>query len=252
MEVLQHHRGDITEALSPTWAKSVNRLIYYKQYSLYFTAYRGTIQLKWPGVFLFMYLFIWEETGGTLGHYQLILLRGVFLWAEEIACFDLLCKSVPYISGRRLSVGEAACLFFSFVVKMCRIMLQLVQFLRCLAQPGEVSWVIFCLCLADFIYCYSVTSLPDSCLLRHDRACVISRPQGHQIKPHALQPAAITHVLDGTKPKHPKPAAAQNTTCKVQSTHRGHWSEYVDTIFQLCIASSWVSIVSHTAACQRR
>lgn len=82
--------------LSPTWAKSVNGLIYYKQYNHYFTAYRGTINLKWPGVFLFMYLFIWEEAVGTLGHYQLILLRGVFLWAEEIVCFDLLSKSEPY------------------------------------------------------------------------------------------------------------------------------------------------------------
>lgn len=82
--------------LSPTWAKSVNGLIYYKQYKLYFTAYRGTINLKWPGVFLFMYLFIGKEAVGTLGHYQLILLWGVFLWAEEIVCFDLLSKSEPH------------------------------------------------------------------------------------------------------------------------------------------------------------
>lgn len=83
------------EAFSPISAKSANGLIYYKQYSLYFTAYGGTINLKWPGVFLFMYLFIWEEAGGTLGHYQLILLRGVFLWAEEIVCFDLnLCRII--------------------------------------------------------------------------------------------------------------------------------------------------------------
>lgn len=93
---LQGGWGDITEAMSPIWAKSVNGLIYHKQYGLYFTAYRGTINLKWPGMFLFMYLFIWEEAVGTLRHYQLILLRGVFLSAEEIVCFDLLCKSVPY------------------------------------------------------------------------------------------------------------------------------------------------------------
>lgn len=91
--------GGITEPLSPIWIKSVNGLIYYKHYSLYFPAYRGTISLKWPSVFLFMYLFIWEETVGTLGHYQLILLRGAFLWAEEIVCFDLLCKSVPRITA---------------------------------------------------------------------------------------------------------------------------------------------------------
>lgn len=92
------HWGDISKPMSPTWAKSVNGLIYYKHYRLYFTDSRGTIRLKWPGVFLFMYLFIWEEVMGTLGHYQLILLQGVFLWAEEIVCFDLLCKSVPCIT----------------------------------------------------------------------------------------------------------------------------------------------------------
>lgn len=87
--------GDISK---PTWAKSVNGLIYYKHYRLYFTDSRGTIRLKWAGMFLFMYLFIWEEVMGTLGHYQLILLQGVFLWAEEIVSFDLLCKSVPCIT----------------------------------------------------------------------------------------------------------------------------------------------------------
>lgn len=66
-------------AVSPIWAKSVNGLIYYKQYNPHFAAYRGTINLKWPGVFLFMYLFIWEEAVGMPGHYQLFLLRGVFL-----------------------------------------------------------------------------------------------------------------------------------------------------------------------------
>lgn len=80
--------------LSPTWAKSVNGLNYSKQYSPYFTAYRGTINLKWPGVFLFMYLFIWEEAVGMQGHYQLILLQGVFLWAEEILRFDLLWDKI--------------------------------------------------------------------------------------------------------------------------------------------------------------
>lgn len=89
---------DISKPMSPTWAKSVNGLIYYKHYRLYFTDSRGTIRPKWPGVFLFMYLFIWEEVMGTQGHYQLILLQGAFLWAEEIVCFDLLCKSVPCIT----------------------------------------------------------------------------------------------------------------------------------------------------------
>lgn len=113
------------EPLSPTWAKSVNGLIYYKQYSLYFTAYRGTINLKWPGVFLFMYLFIWQEAVGTLGHYQLILLRGVFLWAEEIVCFDLLCKSVPYNTATGDCMRSRLC---SLVCgKMCRIMLELME-----------------------------------------------------------------------------------------------------------------------------
>lgn len=47
--------------------------------SPYFTAYRGTIKVERPGMFLFMYLFIWEEAVGTLGYYQLLLLWGVFL-----------------------------------------------------------------------------------------------------------------------------------------------------------------------------
>lgn len=41
-----------------------------------------------------MYLFIWEEAVGTQGHYQLILLQGVFLWAEEILRFDLLWDKI--------------------------------------------------------------------------------------------------------------------------------------------------------------
>lgn len=41
-----------------------------------------------------MYLFIREEAVGTQGHYQLILLQGVFLWAEEIRRFDLLWDKI--------------------------------------------------------------------------------------------------------------------------------------------------------------
>lgn len=48
-----------------------------------------------------------------------------------------------------------------------------------------------------------MTPLPDTGLLRHDRARVIVRPQGHLIRPDAPQPAAITHVLDGIEPKEP-------------------------------------------------
>ena len=57
----------------------------------------GTIKLECPSVFLFMYLFIWEEAVGALGPYQPILLWRVFLWAEEIMSFDLLCKSQWFV-----------------------------------------------------------------------------------------------------------------------------------------------------------
>lgn len=120
---------EVSQSLfSPIWIKSVNGLIYYKHYSLYFPAYRGTINLKWPSVFLFMYLFIWEEVVGTLGHYQLILLRGAFLWAEEIVCFDLLGKSVPCITAAGdCNRSRPWSLFIVFFLKMCRVMRKLMQ-----------------------------------------------------------------------------------------------------------------------------
>lgn len=43
-----------------------------------------------------------------------------------------------------------------------------------------------------------------------------------------------------------------NNCCKVQSPHHGHRSECVNTISQLGAESSWVPIVSPTAACQWR
>lgn len=229
--------GDITEAMSPTWPKSVNGLIYYKQYSLYFTAYRGTINLEWPGVFLFMYLFIWEEAVGTLGLYQLILLRGVFLWAEEIVCFDLLCKSVPPNTARGDRVRPRLWSFGFTLV--CGKNVQnhaeadaiLISF-NWYPKRIVASWVTLCSSLAGHIYCCSMTPLPDTGLLRHDRACVIVRPQGHLIRPHAPQPAAITHVLDGIEPKkqnlllHPMQQLLQSSKSTTTGIDQNIWMPF--------------------------
>ena len=50
---------------SPTWAQSVNGLIYSKHYSLYFTGCRGTINLRWH---VFIYVFIYLR--GSCGHIE--------------------------------------------------------------------------------------------------------------------------------------------------------------------------------------
>jgi len=78
-----------------------------------------------------------------------------------------------------------------------------------------------------------MTSPADTGLLRHDRAFVIVRPQGHLIRPHAPQPAAITHVLDGIEPENAEPATAQNATITAKfkvrtlSIDQNIWMPYI-------------------------
>lgn len=140
----------------------------------------------------------------TPGHYQLILLRGAFLRAEEIACFDLLRKSAPCVTrGRRRTplavlvrcLREANGIVAESCTLSCRRSLHIVT--RPPARPLTFTPVSGATVASQhfwlwaFIYCCA-TRLPERTLPRHDRACVFARPRGHLIRWRGLQ--AITRV----------------------------------------------------------
>lgn len=232
---------------------------------------RGTINLKWPGVF---YLCIYLSEGKPRAHWDSIdsfssegfsselrkqsaLIYSVILWLREAeAVKSDLWSNWRYL--HLLSWRPPKNILPSLHSKtMLNILHKILVY--CIRQIGSIifswaSWVALCAFLAGGICCCSMTPLPDTGLLWHDRGRVIVRPQGHLIRRRAPQPAAITHVLDGFEPERRNLSPRRTQQLKQSSKSPMGIDQNIWMPFFSCEQGGFsrVPIVPPAAACQRR